>query len=71
MSLCFKITSEGTDLLRLISLFTIILSWKIWHCWKHQRNRGPGEETGRPVQRPGHQHVEVLLLLLRAGVRGG
>lgn len=54
-----------------ITLFTIILSWKIWHCWKHQRDRGPGEETGRPVQRPGHQHAEVLVLLLRAGVGGG
>lgn len=63
--LCFK-TALGFDH---YSLY-FSLCEKIWHCWKHQCDRGPGEETGRPVQWPGHQHAQVLIQLLCAGVRG-
>ncbi|XP_029420490.1 fructose-1,6-bisphosphatase 1-like [Nannospalax galili] len=36
----------------------------LWHRWLNQCDRGSSEEAGCPLQRPGHQHVEVVLLHL-------
>lgn len=41
---------------------------QIWHCWKHQCDRWPGEEAGHPIQWSDHQHAQVVLHLLRACV---
>lgn len=46
-------------------------TYQLWHRRQHQCDRGPGEEAGHPVQRPGHQHAQVVLHLLHPGLRGG
>jgi len=52
------------------SLLFVCSSPQVRHRRQHQRDGRPGEETGHPVQRPHHQHDQVVLHLLRPGVRG-
>ena len=42
--------------------------YQLWHRGQRQCDRGPGEEAGHPVQRPGHQRDQSVLHRMHPGL---